>query len=170
MYSADDIYHTAAFDLDNVGVQVHGKVSPSELLGHDTWVYSLSAGYTFIHQNKHDAEGVVKSNAQMEYLRHKFVASLTHRIISRLSMSWDFRWQERVGCYLSDGKLVPYHPYAMLDAKLLWEATRYQLYVQATNITNHSYYDLAAVPQPGIWIMAGARLKIFKKSRATPSF
>jgi iron complex outermembrane receptor protein len=170
IYSADDIYHTAAFDLDNVGVQVHGKVSPSELLGHDTWVYSLSAGYTFIHQNKHDAEGVVKSNAQMEYLRHKFVASLTHRIISRLSMSWDFRWQERVGCYLSDGKLVPYHPYAMLDAKLLWEATQYQLYVQATNITNHRYYDLAAVPQPGIWIMAGARLKIFRKSRTTPSF
>jgi len=160
MYSPDDIYHTAAFDLDNVGVQVQGKVFPAELFDCNTWVCSFTIGYTFIHQKKHDAEGVVKSNFAMEYLRHKFAMSLTHRIVSRFSMSWDFRWQDRVGSYLSDGKLVGYHPYAMLDAKLQWDAPKYQVYVQATNITNHHYYDLAAVPQPGIWLMAGARLKL----------
>lgn len=160
MYSADDIFHTASFDLDNVGVQVQGKMAFPELLGRDTWMRSLSMGYTFIHQKKHDAEGVVKSNVAMEYLRHKFVASLSHRIYNRLSMSWDFRWQERIGSYVSDGKLVGYHPYAMLDAKMQWDAPRYQLFVQATNITNHRYYDLGSVPQPGIWVMAGARFKL----------
>lgn len=160
MYSADDIFHTASFDLDNVGVQVQGKIAFPELLGRDTWMRSFSMGYTFIHQKKHDAEGVVKSNVAMEYLRHKFVASLSHRIYNRLSMSWDFRWQERVGSYVSDGKLVGYHPYAMLDAKMQWDAPRYQLFVQATNITNHRYYDLGSVPQPGIWVMAGARFRL----------
>jgi len=160
MYSPDDIYHTAAFDLDNLGVQLRGKLLLPELLGRDTWVRSLSIGYTYIHQTKHDAQQVVKSNVAMEYLRHKFVASLTHRIVSRLSMSWNFRWQERVGSYMADGKLVPYRPYAMLDAKLQWDAKRYNLYVQATNITNHRYYDLGSVPQPGIWVMAGAKFKI----------
>jgi iron complex outermembrane receptor protein len=160
MYSPDDIFHTASFDLDNVGAQVQGKLSFPELLGRDTWIRSLSAGYTYIHQTKHDAEGVVKSNVAMEYLRHKVVASLTHRIFSRLSMSWDLRWQERVGSYVSGGNLMPYHPYAMLDAKMQWEAPRYQLFVQATNITNHRYYDLGSVPQPGIWVMAGARLRL----------
>lgn len=160
MYSADDIFHTASFDLDNVGVQVQGKMAFPELLGRDTWMRSLSMGYTYIHQTKHDAEGVVKSNVAMEYLRHKFVASLSHRIYNRLSMSWDFRWQERVGSYVSSGKLVGYHPYAMLDAKMQWDAPRYQLFVQATNITNHRYYDLGSVPQPGIWVMAGARFRL----------
>lgn len=160
MYSADDIFHTASFDLDNVGVQVQGKIAFPELLGRDTWMRSLSMGYTYIHQKKHDAEGVVKSNVAMEYLRHKFVASLSHRIYNRLSMSWDFRWQERVGSYVSGGKLVGYHPYAMLDAKMQWDAPRYQLFVQATNITNHRYYDLGSVPQPGIWVMAGARFRL----------
>ncbi len=160
MYSADDIFHTASFDLDNVGVQVQGKIAFPELLGRDTWMRSLSMGYTYIHQKKHDAEGVVKSNVAMEYLRHKFVASLSHRIYNRLSMSWDFRWQERIGSYVSDGKLVGYHPYAMLDAKMQWDAPRYQLFVQATNITNHRYYDLGSVPQPGIWVMAGARFRL----------
>ena len=160
MYSADDIFHTASFDLDNVGVQVQGKIAFPEFLGRETWMRSLSMGYTYIHQTKHDAEGVVKSNVAMEYLRHKFVASLSHRIYNRLSMSWDFRWQERVGSYVSSGKLVGYHPYAMLDAKMQWDAPRYQLFVQATNITNHRYYDLGSVPQPGIWVMAGARFRL----------
>lgn len=160
MYSPDDIFHTASFDLDNVGAQVQGKLNFPEMFGRDTWLRSLSTGYTFIHQTKHDAEGVVKSNMAMEYLRHKVVASLTHRIYSRLSMSWNFRWQERVGSYVSEGKLVPYHPYAMIDAKMQWETPRYQLYIQATNITNHRYYDLGSVPQPGIWVMAGARLRL----------
>ena len=160
MYSPDDIFHTASFDLDNVGAQVQGKLDFPEMFGRDTWHRSLSMGYTFIHQTNHDAEGVVKSNMAMEYLRHKVVASLSHRIYSRLSMSWNFRWQERVGSYVSEGKLVPYDPYAMIDAKLQWEAPCYQLFVQATNITNHRYYDLGSVPQPGIWVMAGARLKL----------
>ena len=160
MYAPDDIYHTAAFNLDNVGVQVQGKIFLSEFFGCDTWVRSFSAGYTFIHQNKHDADGVVKSNVAMEYLRHKFVANLSHRIVGHLSMSWDFRWQDRVGSYLSGGELIPYHPYAMLDAKILWSnpfSHISELYLQATNITNHHYYDLGSVPQPGIWVMAGAK-------------
>ena len=171
MYAPDDIFHTASFDLDNVGVQVQGKLSFPDLFGHDTWVRSLSMGYTYIHQTKHDAEGVVKSNMAMEYLRHKAVASFTHRIARVKSsnhkwlngiceLTWDFRWQERVGSYMSGGELVPYHPYAMLDAKLQWKAPRYQVFVQATNITNHCYYDLGSVPQPGIWVMAGAKVKL----------
>jgi iron complex outermembrane receptor protein len=123
-------------------------------------VRSLSAGYTFIDQTKHDAEGVFKSNYAMEYLKHKFVMNFTHRIWSLLSMSWDVRWQERMGSYMSGGRLVSYHPYWLLDAKLQWDATRYNVFVQATNITNHHYHDLGNVPQPGIWVMAGARLKL----------
>ena len=160
MYAPDDIYHTAAFRLDNVGVQLQGKVSFPQLLARDTWVQTASLGYTYIYQDKHDAEGVYKSNYAMEYLRHKFVASLTHRIVSRLSMAWDVRWQQRMGSYMSGGQRVGYHPYWTLDAKLQWDAPRYNLYVQATNITDHRYYDLGSVPQPGIWVMAGARLKV----------
>ena len=187
MYAPDDIFHTASFRLDNLGLQVQGKASFAQLLGHDTWVQTASIGYTYIHQDKHDAEGVWKSNYAMEYLRHKFVASLTHCILKskkvkrlkgekekgcaklfqffnvspfQLSMTWDFRWQQRIGSYVSGGELIPYHPYAILDAKLQWDTSRYQLYVQASNLTNHRYRDLGSVPQPGLWVMAGARLKL----------
>ena len=160
MYAPDDIYHTAAFDLDNMGVQLEERLSLPALFGRGTWVQSLNLGYTFIHQVKHDAEGVYKSNYAMEYLRHKFVARLSHKVYSHLSMAWDARWQERMGSYLSGGHLVSYHPYWSIDAKLRWDRPAYQLYVQATNLTGHRYYDLAGVPQPGLWVMAGARVRL----------
>ena len=171
MYSPDDIFHTSSFGLDNMGFQVQGKImTPLKSPQWERWFRSLSFGYTFIHQAKHDAEGVVKSNVAMEYLRHKVVVSLTHRIVNvkssnckwlngKCELTWNFRWQERVGTYQSGGRLIPYSPYAMLDAKLQWEAPRYQLYVQATNLTNRRYYDLGSVPQPGIWVMAGAKIQ-----------
>ena len=160
MYAPDDKFHTAAFNLDNMGVQLQGRVDFPQLCGRDTWLRSLSAGYTYIHQDKHDAEGVFKSNYAMEYLRHKFVASLSHKVFSHLSMNWDVRWQDRVGSYLAGQELVNYSPYAMLDAKLQWTEPRYQIYVQANNITDRHYHDLGNVPQPGIWVMAGARLNL----------
>ena len=54
---------------------------------------------------------------------------------------------------------MDYSPYATLDLKLQWTAEQYQVFVQGTNITNHKYYDLGNVQQPGIWVMAGARVK-----------
>lgn len=176
MYSAEDTYHSAAFNLDNMGVQAEGRVRFPELFHKDTWVNTLSVGYTYIHQKRHDHTDIFKSNYAMEYLRHKFVASLNHRIWSKLSATWSIRWQDRMGSYLrysgiyvdpdtgylrgqSTGQLVSYSPYATLDLKFQWTAEVYQLYVQGTNITSHKYYDLGNVQQPGIWVMAGARVK-----------
>ena len=102
----------------------------------------------------------------MEYLRHKVVATLDHRIVSRLSAAWTFRWQDRMGCYLryedahSTGQLADYSPYATLDLKLRWQDTHYELWAEGTNLTNHRYYDLGNVPQPGIVVLAGVRVKL----------
>ena len=176
MYTADDTYHSAAFDLDNMGVQAEGRLSFPELFHKNTWVRNLSVGYTYIHQKRHDDVQIYKSNYAMEYLRHKFVASLHHRIWDRLSATWSVRWQDRMGSYVqysgtyvdtatgylrgqTTGELVSYSPYATLDLKLQWTADHYQVFVQGTNITNHKYYDLGNVQQPGIWVMAGVRVK-----------
>ena len=176
MYTSDDTYHSAAFDLDNMGVQAQGRVSFPELFRKDTWLRTLSVGYTYIHQKRHDDTPVFKSNYAMEYLRHKLVATLNHRVWGRLSANWSVRWHDRMGSYVrysgtyvdpatgylrgeSTGRLVSYSPYATLDLKLQWTAETYQVFVQGTNITNRKYYDLGNVRQPGAWVMAGARVK-----------
>lgn len=151
MYSPTDTYHSASFDLDNLGAQLDAKLSFTELAGRDIWLQNLSLGYTFIHQIRQDDVEVYKSNYALEYLRNKFTASLNHRIWKNLSATWNYRWQERQNGY---------SPYSILDAKIQWTERKYQVFVQASNLTNHKYFDLGNVEQPGLWIMAGARWKL----------
>ena len=174
MYTAADTYHSANFNLDNLGFQAHAKLDFSELVERAIWLQSLDVGYTWMHQTRHDDTEIYRSNYAMEYLRHKLVVSMNHRICSKLSATWSLRWQDRMGNYIlyggnyidettgflrgSDtGKLVSYEPYATLDLKVQWTDSRYQAFVQATNLTNHHYFDLGNIRQPGIWLMAGAR-------------
>lgn len=159
MYSATDSYHSTSFNLDNLGVQANARVNFPTLMKSNTWVQQLDLGYTYIHQTRHDDQQIFKSNYALEYLRHKFVANLHHRIYDKLSATWSVRYQDRNGQYIKDGQPVSYSPYATLDVKLQWTAPNYQVYVQGTNVTNTHYYDLGNVPQPGIWVMAGARVK-----------
>ena len=166
MYSADDVFHSANFDLDNMGVQAQAALRFTELFGKaDSYLQRLSVGYTYMHQHRRDNVAIFKSNYAMEYLRHKLVATLDHRIVARLSASWTLRWQDRMGSYIlyedakSSGRLVEYAPYATLDLKLRWTARHYELWVEGTNLTNHRYYDLGNIPQPGIVVLAGARMR-----------
>lgn len=177
MYSADDTYHSTAFDLDNIGAQAQVKLDFGTIAGRDVWVRSLDMGYTYIHQKRHDDTEIFKSNYAMEYLRHKLTANLTHRIFGKLEATWSLRWQDRMGGYIvygptyrdghtgflradATGEFRNYSPYATLDLKLQWTDRHYDLYVKGTNITDKTYYDLGSVRQPGIWVMAGARWKL----------
>lgn len=139
--------------LDNMGFNVETNLNLSQLLIHNVGGEPtlLKLGYAFIHQNHETTQKIYKSLYALEYLRHKFVAELSHPIVKKLSASWALRWQQRMNGY---------HPYAKLDGRLTWSEPTWQLFVKADNITNHRYYDIGAVPQPGIWIMAGGNIKL----------
>lgn len=136
--------------LDNMGAGVDLAFHPAELW-HNSIITRMKLGYAYIHQ-KHETEAqIFKSLYALEYLRHKLTAEMDHRIVSRLSAHWTFRWQQRMNGF---------HPYAKLDAKLLWSAKGYELFVKADNLTSHRYYDLGGVLQPGIWVMAGGSIRL----------
>lgn len=161
-----DAAHADNFDLDNLGVQAEAKMQFAPLMGkQDTWVRSLSLGYTYMHQSREGKYHIFTSLYADDYLRHKLTASLHHQIVSKLTATWSLRYQQRMGSYqVYDGlkatdQLEEYKPYATLDLKLQWTDRCYDLYVQGTNLTNRRYCDLGNIPQPGVWVMAGARWK-----------
>ena len=136
--------------LDNMGYSVDAALHLQELLP-EFFITRIKAGYAFIHQ-KHSTDGdVYGSLYALEYLRHKATLQVDHRIWRQLTASWALRWQERMNGY---------HPYTKVDVRLQWTAPTYNIYVKADNITNHHYYDLGNVKQPGIWVMAGASVKL----------
>lgn len=167
MYDATDVYHSANFKLDNYGAEASATFTPRALWGERMPIDRLCLSYTYIHQKRHDNTYVYKSNYALEYLRHKFTTTLSHRIWSRLSASWALTWQDRMGSYIhysaptdATGQLTPYHPYAKLDLRIQWKTPRYCLYIEGNNLTNHTYYDYGNVPQPGFWFKAGGSIRI----------
>ena len=141
--------------LNNEGFNIDATINFSELLGaplqQSETPVKLKLGYAYIHQHSEMTQAIYRSLYALEYLRHKFVASLSHPIISHLSATWSLRWQQRMNGY---------HPYAKFDGVLQWTEPHYQLYVKADNITGHRYYDIGGVKQPGLWIMAGAKVNL----------
>ncbi len=139
--------------LDNMGFNVETDLNLARLLSvcdGSPRLLSLHLGYAYIHQRHETTQQIYRSLYALEYLRHKFVATLSHHIVSRLSASWSVRWQQRMNGY---------HPYAKLDGKLMWSERHWELHLKADNITAHRYYDLGSVLQPGLWLMAGGTVK-----------
>jgi len=143
MYSADDIYHSANFSLDNRGVEMNVKYKVSHLL-------ALRAGYCFIDQLRHDDIAIYRSNYAMEYLRHKVTSGAT-LTLSNWVFDISYRWQDRKGIY--------YKPFSLIDAKISWVQKKYEASLSLNNITSYRYYDLSTVKQPGFWCMATVKYK-----------
>ena len=101
----------------------------------------------------------MQSQYALEYLKHKFTAQANFNLFARLFLNLSYRYQERKGNYqLLTGEVKPYGSYSLLDARLSWKANNYQLYLEANNIFDKTYFDYGNVSQPGRWIMAGGSI------------
>lgn len=143
MFSPGDAFRSAAFELDNIGVQADAAVTGRR--------FRVQASYTFLHQLRHDDIAVFRSNYAMEYLRHKLVVTGDWTFWRYMGVNASVRYHDRMGDYT---------PYATLDLKLRWTDPRYEVWVQGNNVTDTHYTDIGGVPQPGIWVTAGVKWRI----------
>ena len=148
--------------INKRGVETNFQFNLKELLGKQLPLHSLSIGYLYLDQNMVDDDLI--SNYTLNHLRHKFTANLQHSIVHNLSMSWNFRWQERTGSYLKyvdlkPTEITPYKPFGLLDIKLNYKLRNLNLYANINNVFNTEYLDLGNLPQPGIWMMMGVNYK-----------
>ena len=170
MYSSDDIYHSTAFKLDNWQYVASASVNLGRAFPSQEIFRSLSLSYTHNVQKRHDNAEIFQSNYALDYLRNKVTASLEHNICGSLSATWFLRWQERRGSYLAyvDGNSYKcgYRPYTLVDLKLRWDCSPYDVYASLENLFAHRYYDLGSVPQPRFTFVVGVCRKFDFKSRA----
>ncbi len=149
--------------INKRGVETNINMNLKELLGKSVPLNSLSLGYLYLDQNMVDDELI--SNYTLNHLRHKFTASLQHDIMRNLSMTWNFRWQERTGQYLKyveaqPTEVTPYQPFNLLDIKVNYKLKNINLYANINNVFNTEYLDLGNLPQPGVWLMMGVNWTI----------
>ena len=144
--------------VNSTGVEADVKLDLRRLVPGQRVLRSFSVAYAYIDQDQRREEGVLSLYA-LEYLRHKVVAKLGLNILPNLNFDASYRYQERVGSYAdTEGVSRSYKPYSLVDARLSWDKPRYGVYLEANNLLDASYVDYGNVPQPGLWIMAGAVL------------
>lgn len=166
MYTAEDKYHATSFSLDTYGAGLDASLNLAAWWGARQPFEQFSVSYAWLNQHRRAGEAYFKSNYAMEYLRHKFVVRLGHRIVSRLRADWSLRVQQREGAYLvykdlkPTAQLQPYGTHALLDVRLTWQGGRYSLYADLSNLTNHHYYDLGNVRQAGFVALGGITFRL----------
>ena len=144
--------------VNSTGVEADVKLDLRRLVPGQRVLRSFSVAYAYIDQDQRREEGVLSLYA-LEYLRHKVVAKLGLNILPNLNFDASYRYQERVGSYAdTEGVSRSYKPYSLVDARLSWDKLRYGVYLEVNNLLDASYVDYGNVPQPGLWIMAGAML------------
>lgn len=141
---------------------------PSLLVRDDFFLRTLELSYSHIHQDKALGKDI-QSKYALEYLKHKAVVKAGFHIWKGLCLDAVWRWQDRVGNYelfenlSSTGRMVPYRPYSLVDARVSWSSGKgkkrgipsYSIYAEVNNILDHEYYDYGNIPQPGIVAKAG---------------
>lgn len=125
----------------------------------NNWIRSLSVGYSFCHLDKH-AEGYLSKYA-LDYLRHKCVLQLNHRIWKGLGASWALSFHQREGAYNDkEGNTQNYKPVVLFDGKIYYEWRMCEISVDATNIIGTQYYDYGGIEQPRRWIKGTVAVKL----------
>jgi iron complex outermembrane receptor protein len=141
--------------INSLGLETSASIQ-TPLITHHLSLITVS--YSYIHQDKEQDANIVSQYA-LEYLRHKLVANARLQLSMPLSLSLNFRWQDRVGSYTDfDGTVCDYQPYALLDTSLTWQQPRWKVYLEANNLFDTRYHDYGLVEQPGRWLIAGFSL------------
>lgn len=166
MYHSDDIFHSANFQLNNMGVELNNVLILNELF--KCIPMQISVGYHYIHQEREDDTEVFKSNYSMEYLKHKLVAQFFVEPIRNLQMQLSYRYVCRNGGYVlyenrvNTGQLISYNPYGIMDFKASYKIRKVEVFGEVNNLLNETYFDYGNVPQAGIVGKVGLIYHILK--------
>ena len=120
--------------------------------------YNVQLSYCHLHQKK-DLPDYLQSQYALEYLRNKVTAAVKVYLPANIDLSLYYRFQDRTGSYTSaGGDVCNYHPYSVVDCRLAWHAEKFDIHIDANNLFGTRYVDYGNVPQPGCWLLAGAKV------------
>ncbi|PVX49838.1 iron complex outermembrane receptor protein [Balneicella halophila] len=152
-------------DIDMSGYEASFKMRP--FLWNEKWDFlrSINLSYSFTDVDNVESQRI--SAYVLDHLKHKFDGEITLGIMKNLFFTTHASWQDRAGSfgYYANPKATSiekeYAPFWLLNSRLTWQKENYELYLQASNLLDNEYYDIGNVVQPGRWITAGAKIKLY---------
>ena len=142
-------------ELNTQGLEFNFMLSSRFFAKKDIPINRIRLSYALIDVTKSSADYI--SRYALDYLKHKISFNLSHKIYKSLNFNWHMTYQDRAGSYLNfaSGLEENYDPFVLLDARLSWEIENWNVYLEASNLFDASYFDISNVVMPGRWIKAG---------------
>ncbi len=114
------------------------------------YLHKVELAYSFTDVNKESGE--LLSKYALDYLRHKLVLRIEHKIWKGFGASWCLCYQQRHGTYSDRGSnICDYKPVVLLDSKIYWANPSVMIALECQNMTNQLYYDYGGILQPQHW-------------------
>ncbi len=146
--------------INALGIQLSGDLYFQQLLPHQSFLRKLSFSYSYINQDKKDGNGI-SSKYVLEYLKNKFVITLTSHWFAKLNSTLSYRFQHRMGQYLDVANVRhKYGSYGLLDTRFSWDEKKWSAYLEANNVLARKYADVGNVSQPRCWVTAGINISL----------
>lgn len=130
-----------------------------------SYIQKIAFSYAYTDVVKQSGEYI--SKYALDYLKHKTVFSLNHKIYKSISASWKFRSEYREGSYsVYDLKTrtytgeEDYEPYFLTDVRLLWKRKQFEIFADASNLFNVKYHEFGNIKMPERWLKAGIKVRL----------
>ncbi len=120
---------------------------------------NLIVNYTYLYQIKPETDYL--SKYMLNYLKHNFMISSSHKIIKNIFLNFRCRYFYRNGSYYQfDYNTLTmsefnFKPVFLIDAKVDFKFKRINFYAEVSNILNTEYYDLSYIKLQGRNFMVG---------------
>lgn len=160
-YPGDVKWHSDNLtQLQTYGLEASVQLDIPHITGKPIFLTNMGFSYQWIGMQKPTTDFI--SYYVLDYLKHKAVLSIQHRILKKLSASWVVSYRDRAGTYSDAGTGVEqdYKPYVVVDGKLYWDLGPVDFFLSVNNITNTRYRDISSVLMPGRWVSGGLEIEI----------
>ena len=145
--------HTA---VDALGADLSARFNISKAIPALGFSYSLC--------NISQDAGEFISGSVLDYLRHKAQAYVVFAPWAPLKLKLDAIYRYREGKYVDEnGKICEYGGVFLFNAKIEYTLKKATFFAEAHNLADQRYRDHGGVPQPGIMLYAGIKVKINDK-------
>jgi iron complex outermembrane receptor protein len=161
-------YTTAPkFESKNLAaVNALGAELTADYIFREGFIKKISGSYSYVNFDKNTSADY-DSQYALDYLKHKVVFGLQHKVIGDVSVNWNVSYNDRAGDYtvllatdLPSTVKVAYESFFMLNTRIKYERSKYELYCDINNILNSVYVDYGGLPQPGTNFKLGIKIKI----------
>jgi len=139
-------------ELNTDGIEFSARIDPQKLFDKKLFLKSVNLSWSWLTQNKQS--GIFASKYVLDFLNHKIDLGISHAVIKNVGINWQISYQDRNGSYTNwegskYGNEVEYKPFVLVDSRLHWTKKRTNIYLEASNLTNKTYFDFGNIEQPG---------------------